>query len=106
MPVQVQKTFGTALRDVQDGETPIETKALSGFGGASVLELLEDYDRRTFRAVYTVGFPGAVYVLHVFEKKSRHGIKTPREDVALIKSRLKIAREHYDAWRREEKDHD
>lgn len=102
MPVPVQKTFGTTLRDVQHGDTPKEAKALSGFDGGSVLELVEDHDRSTYRAVYTVRFAGAVYVLHVFQKKSRKGIKTPKEDVDLIKLRLKRAREHYETLPREE----
>lgn len=84
MSVPVQKTFGTALRDVQYGEKPDIAKALSGFGGGSVLELVEDHDRRTFRVVYTVSFPGAVYVLHVFQKKSKRGIKTPREEIEVV----------------------
>lgn len=102
MPEPVQKTFGTALRDVQYGESPDEAKALSGFGGGGVRELVKDHDRSTFRAVYTVSFPGAVYVLHAFQKKSKRGIKTPRKDLDLIRSRLKLARTHYDASKREE----
>ena len=102
MPVPVQKVFGTALRDVQVGETPDVAKPLSGFGGGSVLELVDDYDRRTFRAVYTVSFPAAVYVLHVFQKKSSRGIKTPRQDIDLVRARLKFAREHYEEFTRRE----
>jgi len=96
MPVPVQKAFRTALRDVQYGETPEIAKALSGFGGGGVLELVEDYDRGTYRAVYTVNFPGAVDVLHAFQKKSRRGIKTPREDVELVRSQLRLARAHHE----------
>lgn len=71
-----------------------------------MLELVEDHDRRTFRAVYTVSFPGAVYVLHVFQKKSKRGIKTPREEIELVKSRLRLAQEHYDESRRRKDRHD
>jgi phage-related protein len=66
MPVPLQKAFGTAFRSVQLGGTPQTAKPLRGFGRAGVLELVEDYDRGTYRAVYTVNFPGVVYVLHVF----------------------------------------
>jgi len=102
MPVPVQKTFGTALRDVQHGETPAISKRLSGFGGGTVLELIEDYNRGAFGMIYTVNFPGAVYVLHVFQKKSRRGIQTPRQDVELIRSRLRLARAHYELLQRTE----
>ena len=101
MPVPVQKTFGTGLRDAQYGETPDIAKRLSGFGGGSVLELVEDH-RRTYRAVYTVSMPEAVYVLHAFQKKSKRGIRTPHEDVELIRRRLRIAARHHEESRRGE----
>lgn len=66
-----------------------------GFGGASVLEVVSDHDGDTFRAVYTVKFEHAVYVLHCFQKKSRRGIQTPKAEMDLIKSRLKLAQEHH-----------
>jgi len=99
MPVPIQKVFGAGLRDVQYGDRPIAAKILSGFGSGGVQELVEDYDRGTFRAVYTVNFPGAVYVLHVFQKKSRRGIRTAREDLELIRNRLAQARIHHEASR-------
>lgn len=102
MPVAVQKSFGTALRHVQYGERPDNAKALYGFGGASVLELVEDFDRSTYRAVYTVNFPGAIYVLHVFQKKSKRGIRTPRADLELVRSRLRLAQKHHHDWQHEE----
>jgi phage-related protein len=105
MPVPVQKSFGTALRDVQYGERPDNARPLSGFAGAGVLELVEDFDRSTYRAVYTVSFPGAIYVLHVFQKKSKRGIRTPREDLELTRSRLKLARNHYHGLERQEDQH-
>src|SRR5258705_375010 len=70
----------------------------TGFGGASVLEVVEDYDRETYRAVYTVRLAEAVYVLHCFKKKSKKGIETPKHDLELIKARLKRAEEHYRLW--------
>lgn len=68
-----------------------DAKVLKGFGGAGVLEIVEDFRGDTFRAVYTVRFPSAVYVLHAFQKKSKSGIKTPTEDMDLIRRRLREA---------------
>ena len=90
-PPTVRRTFGVALFAAQLGETPPEAKPLRGFGGASVLELIEDYDRGTYRAVYTVRFATKVYVLDVFQKKSKHGISTPKREIDLIRERLKTA---------------
>ena len=70
-------------------------KALRGFGGRTVLELIEDFDSDTYRAVYTVRLAGVVYVLHAFQKKAKRGIATPRQDIELIKSRLRDAELHY-----------
>ena len=70
------------------------TEPLKGFGGAGVLELIEEHDRGTYRAVYTVKFPGVVYVLHVFQKKSKRGVATPRHDIELIRSRYELAQDH------------
>ena len=107
MPEVIQKSFGTALRHVQYGESPYLVKALSGFRSGSVLQLSEDHDRSTYRAVYTVKFPGAVYVLHVFQKKSKHGVRTPRVDVELIGRRLGLAQQHHEAsMRRQDYYHD
>lgn len=93
MPPAVKRVFGLALFAVQCGETPPIAKPLKGFGGAGVLELVEDHRGGTYRAVYTVRFVSAIYVLHVFQKKSKHGRQTPQEDVALIKRRLRQAEE-------------
>lgn len=60
-----------------------------------MLELVEDYDRGTYRAVYTVSFPGVVYVLHVFQKKAKRGIATPRQEIDLVRTRYKLAQDHY-----------
>jgi phage-related protein len=71
---------------------------LRGFGGASVLEIVDDFDGDTFRAVYAVRFAGAVYVLHAFQKKSKRGIATPKAELNLIERRLKRAKEDYEQW--------
>ena len=96
MPAAVQDIAGGALDDVQWGLTPAEAKPLKGFGGASVQEIVCDHDGNAYRAVYTVQFPKAVYVLHCFQKKSKKGIKTPKLDKELIESRLIDAREEYE----------
>src|SRR5271163_4761416 len=70
-PPAVRRTFGVALFAAQLGETPPEAKPLKGFGGAGVLELIEDHRGDTYRAVYTVRFATAIYVLHAFQKKSK-----------------------------------
>ena len=98
MPDAVQDIAGGALDDVQWGLTPAEAKPLKGFGGASVQEILCDYDGNAYRAVYTVEFPKAVYVLHCFQKKSKTGSKTPKLDKELIESRLGDARKDYEEW--------
>jgi phage-related protein len=92
MPVPVQKKIGTALLDVQYGEKPADAKPLLGFGGAGVLEIIDDYRTDTYRAVYTVDFPGAVYVLHAFQKKATHGVATPRREIDLVRRRYEFAR--------------
>ena len=105
MPVALQKAFGTALRSVQLGGTPQTAMPLKGFGGGGVLELVEDYERGTYRAVYTVSFPGVVYVLHVFQKKSKRGIATPRHDIEPVQSRYGLARDHYRTLEQQKDDH-
>ena len=95
LPDDVQSSIGYALHLAQTGDRHPDAKPLRGFGGAGVLEVVEDYEGNTFRAVYTVTFGQAVYALHVFQKKSSSGIATRKEDMELIKKRLKLAREHY-----------
>ena len=89
--------MGFALNQVQEGNEPLAAKALKGFGGRTVLELIDDFDGDTYRAVYTVRFAGVVYVLHAFQKKAKKGIATPKQEVDLIKSRLRDAEAHYRA---------
>ena len=91
MPRQVRRTFGVALFAAQIGETPPSAKPLRGFGGAGVLELIENDAGGTYRAVYTVRYATAVYVLHVFQKKSKRGRETPQADIELVKERLRRA---------------
>lgn len=95
LPVAVRRSFGVALFAAQLGEWPPDAKPLKGFGGTGVLELIEDHKGDTFRAVYTVRFATSLYVLHVFQKKSKRGIATPQRDLDLIKERLKQAEQHY-----------
>ena len=91
LPVSVRKFFGHALNFAQRGEQHDAAKVLKGFGGAGVLEVIEDDPGGTFRAVYTVKFKEAVFVLHVFQKKSKRGSATPKPDMNLIHERLKVA---------------
>ena len=95
-PEDVQQVMGYALYQAQCGEKHPDAKPLKGFKGAAVLEVVEDFDRDTYRAVYTVKFEGVVYVLHAFQKKSKRGIATPKQDIKLIEARLKRAKEHYE----------
>jgi len=103
MPEQVQSDFGYALYLAQTGEKHDDAKPLHGFGGVGVLEVVESSDGNAYRAVYTVRFAGVVYVLHVFQKQSKSGIATPKQDVDLIKSRLKLAEEEYAQWLKQQK---
>ncbi|TDB55838.1 type II toxin-antitoxin system RelE/ParE family toxin [Photorhabdus khanii] len=94
LPNDVQDIFGYALHVAQTGGKHLQAKPLKGFGGAGVLEVVEDYIGNTYRAVYTVKFGTAIYVLHVFQKKSSTGIATPKPDMDKIRERLKIAEDH------------
>lgn len=88
-PLPVRRTVGFALYHAQKGVKHESAKPLRGFGGAGVLEVVEDYRGNTYRAIYTVRFTGQIYVLHMFQKKAMQGIKTPKQDIDLIKQRLK-----------------
>ena len=91
----VQQIMGFALYRAQLGKKHPDGKPLKGFKGAGVLEIVENFDGDTYRAVYTVKFEGIVYVLHAFQKKSKQEIATPKQDIDLIESRLNRAKEHY-----------
>lgn len=91
LPDEVRRHFGFALSLAQAGDKHDDAKVLKGFGGAGVLEVVEDDAGGTYRAVYTVKFAEAVFVLHCFQKKSKRGIATPKEDMDIVHARLKIA---------------
>ena len=90
-PDSVRRSVGYALRFAQAGVKADNSKPLKGFGGAGVLEVIEDHLGDTYRAVYTVRFAGTVYVLHCFQKKSKHGIATPKKTIDMIYRRLQVA---------------
>jgi phage-related protein len=94
-PDEVRRVMGFAINDAQNGDEHPRAKALKGFGGRSVIEVVDDEDGDTYRAVYTVRFAGVVYVLHAFQKKSKKGTETPKRDIEVINTRLKLAEAHY-----------
>jgi phage-related protein len=94
-PDEVKLVMGFALRMAQKGRKHGRAKPLKGYGGAGVLEIVDDYDSDTYRAVYTVRFPGVLYALHAFQKKSKTGKKTSKTDLDLIKRRMKAAEADY-----------
>ncbi|HYG90162.1 MAG TPA: type II toxin-antitoxin system RelE/ParE family toxin [Azospirillum sp.] len=98
-PEPVRKTVGYALHLAQIGLKHEKAKPLQGFGGTSVLEVVEDHRGDTYRAVYTVRFEDAVIVLHAFQKKAKRGIATPPHEIDLIRKRLKVAEELYRQWK-------
>ena len=102
-PVEVRRRVGGALWEAQVGRKAAYAKPLKGFGDAGVLEVVDDFDGDTYRAVYTVRFARAVYVLHAFQKKSKRGAATPKAELDLIEQRLKRAREDYEQWRKIDK---
>ena len=102
-PSPVQDQFGFELFLAQTGQHPPSAKPLRGLGSGTV-ELVEDFDGDTYRAVYTVRFGDAIYVLHAFKKKSKRGIKTPQSDMDLIKRRLRDAeQDHAERFKKERK---
>ena len=98
LPEDVKDLVGYALYFAQRGGKHPDAKPLRGFGGTGVLEIIENHAGDTYRAVYTVRFAGRIYVLHVFQKKSKTGIKTPKSEIELIRSRLKRAEEEHARW--------
>ena len=93
-PARVQDDLGFELYLAQTGQHPPSAKLLKGLGSGTV-ELVDDFDGDTYRAVYTVRFGGAIYVLHAFKKKSKRGVKTPQPEIDLVKRRLKDAEQDY-----------
>ena len=100
-PKEARREIGFALQAAQSGDKHPSAKPLRGFGGAAVLEIVEDFHGDTYRAVYTVRFAEAIYVLHCFKKKSKRSITTPKHEIDLIKARLRRAEEDYQQWLKE-----
>ena len=91
LPASVIRTFGYALYLAQIGHKHPNAKPLQGFGSAGVLEVVEDWQGNAYRAIYTVRFSQAVFVLHVFQKKAKRGIATPKSDIKLVARRMNAA---------------
>jgi phage-related protein len=89
LPAVVQRLFGQAILIAQQGGKAADAKPLKGFGGAAVLEIVCSHQGNAFRVVYTTRFPDSICILHVFQKKSRSGIKTSLADIRTIKRRLR-----------------
>ena len=98
LPEKVQNNFGYGLFLAQIGTKANNAKVLKGFGSTRVVEIIANESGNTYRGVYTVKFKDVVYVLHVFQKKSKRGIATPQQEIELIKARLKIAEDDYKKW--------
>lgn len=93
-PAEVQEDIGFALSAAQFGGKAGAVKPWKG-DGAGVLEIVESHDGNAYRTIYTVRFAKAVYVLHVFQKKSTRGIRTAKKDADAVDSGLKAAKDHY-----------
>ena len=106
LPKEVRRIIGHALWEVQSGMRPLDAKVLRGFGGGGVLEIRADHGGNAYRAVYTVRLGEAVYVLLVFQKKSKKGIKTPADIMDLIRKRLKAAEKDYEAQKKRDENTD
>jgi len=102
-PEAVRRGVGHSLREAQDGLKARNAKPVEGFKGATVLKIVEDHDGETYRAVYTVKFEEAVYVLHCFQKKSKSGIATPKQDIESIRQRYKLAEAEHKKWEEQQK---
>lgn len=87
MPVAVQREMGFALYQAQEGKRPHNIKILKGID-SRVVEVISNYNKNTYRAVYAMKLNDYIYVLHVFQKKSKQGIKTTKQDIDLIKQRI------------------
>lgn len=98
LPEVVRDEIGFALYEAQKGGKSAKAKPFKGFKGASVLEVVERRMGEAYRALYTVEFEKVIAVLHIFHKKSKEGIKTPKQEVDLIKSRYKVAEKEYQEW--------
>lgn len=101
-PEEARREVGFALREAQNGGKHPDAKPLKGFHGARVLEIVEDFDTDTYRAVYTVKFEESVYVLHCFQKKSKSGISTPKGEMNLVEKRFKQAEKEHKEWQKQQ----
>lgn len=99
-PRTVKVKLGFALHEAQLGKKHVDAKPLKGFGGAGVVEIVATHKKNAYRGIYTVRFDRRVYVLHVFQKTSRHGIATPKQEMELLRERLKWAERDYESWRK------
>lgn len=100
MPAEVRLDVGKALMEAQGGGKSDLAKPLKGFGGAGILEVVSLHDGDSFRAIYTVRFAEAVYVLHCFQKKSKSGIATPQQELNMIRTRLRAAQNAHTEWKK------
>ena len=100
-PDETQDFFGYALFLAQTGDKHFSAKPLKGFPGVGVLEVVHQQDKSAYRAVYTVRFAEAVYVLHVFQKKSKSGIATPAEEMRVVQTRWQEAQRRHAEWKEE-----
>ena len=98
MPEDVKDVFGFAIDLAQSGQKHPDATPTKGFNSAGVLEVVENDEGGTYRAVYTVKLADWIYVLHCFQKKSKKGIETPKADLELITSRLKLAEADHATW--------
>ena len=98
VPEEVKDSIGFALYVAQQGGKHVNAKPLRGFGGAAVLEIVDDFAGEAYRLVYTVQFHGRIYALHAFQKKSKTGIKTPKSEIDLIQVRLRQAALEHARW--------
>jgi len=103
-PEDVKDAIGYALYIAQGGGKHADAKPLHGFGGAGILEIVENHAGDTYRAVYAVRLADRIYVLHAFQKKSKAGITTPKREIELIRSRLKRAEEEQVRWLKSQKE--
>lgn len=96
LPDDIEDVFGSALLDVQYGDTPDGAKPFGGGLPHEMWKIVEDFDGNTYRAVYNASFPEVVYILDAFVKKSKSGIKTPQADKDRVLDRFKVAKRDYD----------
>lgn len=103
LSAEIRKMIGYSLHLAQLEKDDVDSKPLKGFGSAKVREIVKNDSNSTYRTVYTVEFKEVIYVLHVFKKKSKNGIETPKQEVELIKNRLKVAQQMHKEYVNNEK---